>query len=115
MSQKNIFNIKYNEVTNVDKKLPEVFANPIQKEFHNVQDVYYEGMRPSQRKNSVQDVVSKIRDIFSSKDFVYKKEVVLTMADGVMDTVVVGRTEQSLLTMNGEVIPIASIFDIEKK
>ncbi len=98
----------------MEKELPSVYANPIQKEFHNVQETYYTE-RKEMSRSSTKDIVRKIRDIFSSGSFVYKSVVVITTKDGSFETTVVGRTEQSLLTMDGSVIPITSILDIEKK
>ncbi len=96
----------------MDKKLPNIFANQIDKKMNNVQELYYDGMRNEPVRSSG-DVLSKIQRIFSSKDFVYKKRVRIWTSTGSREYVVVGRTELSLLTLNNETIKITDILDIE--
>lgn len=98
----------------MDKKLPKVFANPIDKKIGNVQDTFYEGMRQS-KSHDLKSIEKKINDIFSSRNFVYKSQVSITTNKGTETKIIVGRTGLSLLDIHGEVIPISSILDIEKQ
>lgn len=98
----------------MDKKLPKVFANPIDKKIGNVQDTFYEGMRQS-KPYDLKTIERKINEIFSSRNFVYKSQVLITTSKGSEIKTIVGRTGISLLDIHGEVIPISSILDIEKK
>ncbi|MCI8394745.1 MAG: hypothetical protein HFH86_04635 [Bacilli bacterium] len=99
----------------MDKKLPNIYANPIPKKVCNVQEYYY---GPSDiRSTSVdeKDVRQKIDEIFRSRSFVYKSQVSIITSVGSMERVLVGKNQNSLLTMEGDVIPISSIIDIQKK
>ncbi len=97
----------------MDKILPKVFANPIDKKIGNVQDTFYEGIR--QDRHDFKTIERKINEIFSSKNFVYKSQVLITTKEGTALKTIVGRTGISLLDISGGVIPISSILDIEKK
>ena len=98
----------------MDKRLPNVYANPIDKKLQNVQEMYYGGDRGANKKVDQKSVEQKINSIFSSKEFVYKSHVRITTSNGIKNCIVVGKTERSLLTMDNETIAIASIIDIEK-
>lgn len=92
-------------------KLPRVFANPINKEINNVQSTYYEGERTS---ISPQNINRKINEIFAQKSHVYKSRVKITFKDHIVEKTIVGKTNINLLTIDGEMIKITDIIDIEK-
>lgn len=98
----------------MEKKLPNVYANPIGKKLQNVQEMYYEGDRNFPKKMDQRSVEQKINSIFSSREFVYKSHVRITTNQGIKECIVVGKTDRSLLTLDNETITIASIIDIEK-
>ena len=95
---------------------PRVFASPINKIIHNSQEVYYE------RNNSYQkeihrdqiDINKKINDIFNSSHHVYKSKVSIKTNNGNVICDIVGKTANSLLTLDGKTILIANIIDIKK-
>lgn len=97
----------------MEKKLPNIFANPIQKKLDNVQEMYYGGER-SNVKNNTKSVRKQINEIFSSREFVYKSRVQVTTKDGTHEYVLVGRTEKSLLTFDNQTILIDDILEIQK-
>jgi len=66
----------------MNKKLPNVFANPISKKLSNVQEFFYGSDREEKTTRNSKSVEQKINDIFSSRDFVYKRRVVLETKDG---------------------------------
>lgn len=98
----------------MDKKLPNIYANPISKKISNVQETYYGSLKNEVRSN-VKDVMKEVDAIFASRNFVYKSKVEIETNDGVSIHTIVGRTALSLLTIDGKVIPISSIIRIEKK
>lgn len=98
----------------MNKKLPSVYANPIPKKFSNVQEMYYGSLKDNENREVV-DVDKVIDSIFSSRNFVYKSEVEIETNEGIVFTTIVGKTRNSLLTMDGKVIPISSIRRITKK
>ena len=94
-------------------KLPGVFANPVDKEFRNVQKEY-RGIIRNEANDDKEPLMVKINKIFSSKDFVYKARVMIKTINGNEEKVIVGKTNNALLTMSGERIKINDIYDIKK-
>lgn len=93
--------------------LPKVFANKIEKNLNNSQDIYYEdNFRNNLNTKDARTVNKKIADIFDSANFVYKSNVKITTKDKVISKTIVGRRGNYLLTMNNEVINIDEIVDI---
>ena len=76
-------------------KLPSVYANPINKKINNVQETYY-GREERNIDVNPSNITNKINAIFSAKE------------------VIVGKTNLNLLTMDGKLIRITEIVDIEK-
>ena len=93
------------------EKLPNVFANPINHSINNVQELYYESNRST--PSSI-DINKKINQIFSSINHVYKSKVKITYKDSISEETIVGKTSLNLLTMEGKLIKITDIIDIER-
>ena len=91
---------------------PKVFANPINKKLDNTQDL----LRSSENtiKNNPKDINKKINEIFASSNHVYKSRVKVTLKDKTLETDLIGKTNLNLLTMDGGLIRITDILDIEK-
>jgi hypothetical protein len=92
---------------------PRVFVSPINKKINNSQELYY-GSNNEERKEDKKDIIKKINEIFSSINHVYKSKVLVTTIKDSFICDVVGKTSSSLLTLNGDVIPIKDILDIKK-
>ena len=90
---------------------PRVFANPINKKIDNVQDLFRSD-KESRSINPV-DVNKKINEIFASRNHVYKSKVKITLKDKVIEKEIVGKTNINLLTLDGDLIRITDILDIE--
>ena len=91
---------------------PRVFANPINKKIDNVQDLFRSD-KESRSINPV-DVNKKINEIFASRNHVYKSKVKITLKDKVIEKEIVGNTNINLLTLDGDLIRITDILDIER-
>ena len=91
---------------------PRVFANPINKKIDNVQNLFRSD-KESRSINPV-DVNKKINEIFASRNHVYKSKVKITLKDKVIEKEIVGKTNINLLTLDGDLIRITDILDIEK-
>ena len=91
---------------------PKVFANPINKKIDNVQDLFRSD-KDSRSINPV-DVNKKINEIFASRNHVYKSKVRITLKDAVVEKEIVGKTNINLLTLDGDLIKITDIVDIER-
>ena len=103
----------------MDKKLPKVFANKIDKNLDNNKSVFYSDKEnisvndDSLRSvNKVININQKINSIFSSPKYVYKADVDITVNDGVIHKRVIGKNSTHLITIDNELIPISNIIDI---
>lgn len=90
---------------------PKVFANPINKKISNVQDLF---RSDKSNRTSPIDVNKKINEIFASRNHVYKSKVKITTKSSVFETEIVGKTNLNLLTLDGKLINITDIVDIER-
>ena len=99
----------------MDKKLPKVFANKINKNIANNKKISY-----SERDNekemkidsgkvnisgSQKNINQKINDIFNSTRYVYKADVEIKLKDKTIVRKVIGQNQN-------ELIPISDILDI---
>ncbi len=96
----------------MDKKIPKVFANKIDKEIGNNERVYY-GSETHEFRNEGLNVNQKINQIFGSSKYVYKADVVIKLKDKTVSKKIIGRNKNSLITMDNELININDILDID--
>lgn len=106
----------------MEKKLPKVYANKIDKEIKNNETIYYDRGEKIEEKTqeSKKDTIpkefsiqQKINKIFGSSRYVYKADVDITLKDGKISKKVIGRNKNELITMDNELINISDIVDIE--
>lgn len=110
----------------MNKKLPGVFANKIDKELHNNDCVYYSSKESISDDRSVKEkdnkpmntnlglnINQKINRIFNSSKYVYKANVRITTKDGDSVKKIIGQNKTHLITMDNELIPISDIIDID--
>ncbi len=90
---------------------PRVFANPIDKQINNVQNLFRSN---DSDRSSPKDINKKINEIFAANNHVYKSRVKITLKDKVVEKDIVGKTNINLLTLDGELIKITDIINIEK-
>lgn len=96
------------------KDLPRVFEGKIENKVNNIQEYYY-GNDRNILKNEKVNVIQKINNIFSSKNHVYKSKTLIHLKDGTTcEKVIVGKTSRDLITIEGELIKITNIVNIEK-
>lgn len=96
----------------MDKNLPKVFASPIDKEIHNNKDIFYSAKKDVRSLDV--NVPRKINEIFASSSHVYKSKVKIWLNSGTLESIIVGKTGNYLLDINGKKININEIIDIEK-
>ena len=94
----------------MNKDLPHVYVSPINKDLKNNKDVYYSSLKETRNV----DVVKKINEIFASPNHVYKSKVKIITSNGSFDTIIVGKTNNNLLTLTGSRVNINDIIDIER-
>lgn len=97
----------------MEKKLPKVFQNSINK-VNNNRTVFYSD-KDSYEPNKKVDVNQKIIDIFSSTKYVYKATVVIKLKNKTVEKTIIGKNGSNLITIENELIPITEILDINYK
>lgn len=110
----------------MDKKLPHVFANKVEKEFQNNEKVYYASVKEEAAKKPVVNegqtikdnkvnlnINQKINNIFNSNRYVYKADVNITTKEGMLSKKIIGQNGIYLITIDNELIPISDILDID--
>ncbi len=103
------------------RNLPNVFANKRVGVIKNNEEVYYSKEEKKLDNSLIIDdnfkeilIRKKINDLFNSKDFVYKVNVLITTKDGDKSETLIAKGKDSLLTFNNEKILIKDIIDIKK-
>ncbi len=97
----------------MEKDLPKVYVNPINKVINNNLDVYYND-RTTKKVTDTIDIPRKINEIFASTHHVYKSNVRITLANDTIETTIIGKSGNNLLSLNGDKININDIQNIEK-
>lgn len=109
----------------MDKKLPKVFANKIDKNLNNNEKVYVakgssetlikeENNRQSDRIDlRGMNINQKIKAIFNSKSYIYKADVEVVQNGQKMIKKIIGKNGNHLITIDNEIIPIETIEDIQ--
>lgn len=93
-------------------KKPSVFQNKINKKINN--NSSYAVTRSDEIiLKEPKNINKKINDIFKSKNFVYKANVLITFNDRKENKIIVGINKNNLITIDNEIIPINEIVDIE--
>lgn len=106
----------------MEKKLPKMFINRIDKELKNNERIYV-ASKEEEKEPLEKDYYSKVdfkgvninqklKAIFNSKNYIYKAEVEITQHGEKLKKRVIGRNGNYLITMENEKIPIDSIEDI---
>ena len=94
------------------KKLPKVYVSPIDKDLQNNKQLFYSKL--SEESQNTKSVIQKINDIFHSRNFVYKKDVLVTTKNGSKVISLVGRTNDALLSLDKVKILISDIIEIKE-
>lgn len=111
----------------MEKKLPKVFANKIDKTLDNNRNVFYSSKDEELDLRSIetddrnvrafdsngQNINQKINSIFSSTKYVYKADVDIVTRVGRISKRVIGKNSTHLITIDNELIPITDIIDID--
>ena len=109
----------------MEKKLPSIFANKIEKNIKNNECVYYSCNNKDKiekeeirNKGTVKlesnlNINQKINKIFSSTKYVYKADVRIYLKNENVDCRIIGKNSTHLITMDNKLIPLNDIVDIE--
>lgn len=104
----------------MEKKVPKVYANKIDRDIGNNDRVFYgsnkeKPVKETKKSNTGLTINQKINQIFGSSRYVYKADVVITLKDKTVTKRIIGRNKNSLITFDNELINVSDIVDIEYK
>ena len=97
------------------KKLPNIFKGKAPKNLNQTSSII---------NNQNEDIIleeieevsvnKQIKNIFSSDSFVYKADTIITLISGeVINKTIIGRTNNSLITIDDELIDVSKISKID--
>lgn len=100
------------------KKLPKIYANKIEKNKDNNEQVYTSYKEPQveekQEKTIQKTINQKIKEIMNEKNHSYKIPVKIKTKEKSVVKNIIGRNTKNLITLENELIKIEDIIDIEK-
>ncbi len=101
------------------KKLPNIYKGKVKNNSQNQKQSFarlLEDETPAIEPKTIFDdksVNRQIKDIFSSPNYVYKADVSIIMTDGKeLKKTIIGRTNNSLITIDDELIDVSKISQI---
>ena len=106
----------------MEKKIPKVFANKVEKKAGHNKEVFYSSKEDNNedvRETGIptikkeKNINQKIKEIFTSPRYVYKADVEIVLKNGTVKKRIVGKNGNYIITIENELIPIADIVDIK--
>ena len=99
------------------KKLPDLYTNSFDKKIDNSLD--YITIKNTEKNiiNNNPDktnIREKIDNLFKSKDYIYKINVEISLINDTITSTIIGKTKNSLITIDNKLININDILDIKK-
>ena len=100
------------------KQIPRIFVNKIDK-INNNKEVYY-SYKDDNKEEIKEEIIipneyemqNKLNQLFRSNDFIYKKKFHIKTKYGENDYIIISKSYDYLLTIDGEKIYISNIIDI---
>jgi len=107
------------------KELPKMYHNDFNKDINNNRCVFSSMIDKKEERITKKDTIGdlkndrfaieqKIFNIFNSKDYIYKADVMIVTDEQVLKKRIIGKNNNNLITMDNEYIPISIIRDIYK-
>ena len=95
------------------KKLPGIYKGSVKNNQNQKQSIFNR-MPISKEEKKEENIDRKIKDIFASPNYVYKADVSIETLDGeTLKKTIIGRTNNSLITMDDELIDVSKISKID--
>lgn len=107
----------------MEKNLPKMYRNEFDKNINNNKCVFNSMIDKNERKITKEEkniknnwftIEQKIFNIFNSKDYIYKADVIIVTDEQVLKKRIIGKNNNNLITIDNEYIPISIIRDIYK-
>jgi len=97
------------------KEKPKMYQNKIDKIFHNNKLVYMSSDKIKMGDvYKINDIRKKIDDIINDNSFIYRTRVNIVINNEIISRKIIGISNNNLVTIDNEYIPIDSIQDIYK-
>lgn len=94
--------------------LPNIFKGKASRDNNQESSVINSGNVIDKEIKSDISVNKQINDVFNSENFVYKADTIITLNSGeVLKKTIIGKTSNSLITLDDELIDVSSISKIE--
>ena len=98
----------------MNKKLPNVFVNKIDKKIRNNEEVYYSD---KDDKNELEEgkevnIRHKFSELYKDVPFLYKKKVLITTNEGVIETKIISYNQNYAITIDNVRFHLDDIKDI---
>lgn len=90
--------------------IPEVFQNNKINLDNNINN-----KQVKKNINTPINIDAKLKRLFNSTKYIYKLHVTIVKNNETIDTYIIGKTNNNLITLNNELIPIKDIIDIYEK
>ena len=99
------------------KKIPEIFVNKINKKIDNNKEVFYsykdnDEIIEEPKRLDEYTLQRKINELFRSNDFIYKKKFHIKTIKEEKDYIIISKSYDYLLTIDGTKIMIKDIIEI---
>ena len=99
------------------KKIPEIFVNKINKKIDNNKEVFYsykdtDEIIEEPKRLDEYTLQRKINELFRSNDFIYKKKFHIKTINEEKDYIIISKSYDYLLTIDGTKILIKDIIEI---
>ena len=95
---------------------PKMYQNKINKVFHNNKLIYMSSNKKSSYNPvEVTDIKNKINNIINDSSFIYRAKVKIMINDEIISKKIIGISNDNLVTIDNEYIPINNIQDIYKE
>lgn len=95
--------------------LPNVYQNKNIKIEETPQDLFYGNSKRPIKKSVNKDIRATIKNMFQSRNYVYKLDCIILTDRKEYDTSIVGYNSHDLITIDNELIPLNEITDIYEK
>lgn len=97
------------------KKLPKLYTNTFSEKIDNsIEFTKVKERKIEEDKLNKYDINKKIDMIFKSKNYIYKVDVLIKFKDKEINATLIGKTNDSLITIDNKLIKISDINDIKK-
>ena len=92
------------------KELPNVFKGTVSNNTNQTSSI----INSNDNNDEEKSIKEQIHDVFSSNSFVYKTDTLITLKTGeILKKTIIGKTNDSLITFDDELIEVSSISHIK--